>query len=409
LHRTRTGQKVRVVHLSNHDISLKIHMRNQMLFLRNRGYDVSIICNPGDYLKKDTVTKDGIFVKVIPFPSSITPWQDTQTLLNLWRYMRQERFHIVHTHTIKPGLLGRVAARKAGVPVVLHTVHGFYFHEQMSTPAKIFYGAIEKLGAMFCDLILSQNREDITRAINMGICKPDKIKFLGNGIEVDRFHPSRVTSELVKSKREELGIGLDKKIVCTIARLVRQKGYQEFFQAAKILKDKGFPAVFLAIGQKHYKKDAIDPVRLIKEMGLDGHVFFLGERDDIPDLIAATDLVVLASWGAEGIPRILMESAALGKAVVATDVCGNREAVVHGETGYLVPVRDPERLAGAIEILLSSPEKVSRMGLASNRRAKEMFDERLYFEKTDEFYRQLLKAKASKFNTGQLEYIRDNS
>jgi glycosyltransferase involved in cell wall biosynthesis len=379
-----------------------------MLFLRNRGYDVSIICNPGDYLKKDTITPDGFFVKVIPFLSSITPWQDIQTLLKLLRYMRQERFHIVHTHAIKPGLLGRIAARMAGVPVVLHTVHGFYFHEQMSSPATKFYSAIEKLGGMFCDLILSQNREDITRAINAGICKPDKIRFLGNGIDIDRFHPSRITSELVKSKREELGIGPEKKIVCTIARLVRQKGYKEFFQAAKILKDKEFPAVFLAIGQKHYKKDAIDPVRLIKEMGLDGYVFFLGERDDILDLMAATDLVVLASWGAEGIPRILMEAAALGKAAVATDVCGNRETVVHGETGCLVPIRAPKRLADTIEILLSSPEKANRMGLAARRRAEEMFDERLYFEKTDEFYRQLIEARASKFNTGQLEYIREN-
>jgi len=275
LHRTRSGQKIKVVHLSNHDISLKIHMRNQMLFLRNRGYDVSIICNSGDYLKKDTITPDGFFVKVIPFPSSITPWQDIQTLFKLWRYMRQERFHIVHTHVIKPGLLGRIAARMAGVPVVLHTVHGFYFHEQMSTTATKFYSAIERLGAMFCDLILSQNRGDINRAINMEICKPDKIKFLGNGIDIDRFHPSRVTSEIVKSKREELGIGPDKKIVCMVARLVRQKGYHDFFQAAKILKSKEFPAVFIAVGQRHYKKDAINPMKIIKEMApIDGTSFF---------------------------------------------------------------------------------------------------------------------------------------
>jgi glycosyltransferase involved in cell wall biosynthesis len=379
-----------------------------MIFLRDRGYEVSIICNPGDHLKNDTITPDGFFVKAIPFPSSITPWQDIQTLFKLWRYMREEKFQIVHTHVIKPGLLGRIAARMAGVPVVLHTVHGFYFHEQMSAAATKFFSAIERLGAMFCDLILSQNRGDINRAINMGICKPDKIKFLGNGIDIDRFHPSRAALELVKSKREELGIRPGKKIVCMIARLVRQKGYHDFFKAARILKDKGFPAVFLAIGQRHYKKGGIDPMGLIKKMGLDEYVIFLGERDDIPDLLAATDLIVLPSWGAEGIPRVLMEAAALGKVAVATDVCGIREAVVHGETGCLVPIRDPKRLAEAIEVLLSSPKIVSRMGLAARRRAENRFDERLYFEKTDEFYRHLLGTKALKLSKRQLNYLKEN-
>lgn len=404
----RSGQKIKVVHLSNHDISLKIHVRNQILFLRNRGYDVSIISNPGDYIKKDTITPDGFFVKAIPFPSSITPWQDLKTLFKLWRYMRQERFHIVHTHVIKPGLLGRIAARMAGVPVVIHTVHGFYFHEQMGTAATKFYSSIERLGAMFCDLILSQNRGDINRAINMRICKPDKIKFLGNGIDIDRFHPSRVTSELVKSKREELGIPSDKKIVCMVARLLRQKGYYDFFQAAKILKDKKFPAVFLAVGQRHYKKGAIDPERIIKKMGLEGYVLFIGERDDIPDLLAATDLAVLPSLGPEGIPRFLMEFAALGKPAVATDVSGSRETVVHGKTGYLVPIRDPKRLADAIEKLLNSPEKADKMGLAARRRVEKMFDEKLYFEKTDKFYRQLLERKTLKLKKIQLEYSRKN-
>ena len=127
-------------------------------------------------------------------------------------------------------------------------------------------------------------------------------------------------------------------------------------------------------------------------MGLDGHVIFLGERDDIPDLLAATDLIVLPSWS-EGIPRVLMEAAALGKTAVATDVFGIRETVVHGETGWLVPFRDPIKLADAMEDLLSSPGKVTRMGLAARRRAEEMFDERLYFEKTDKFYRILLEKK----------------
>jgi glycosyltransferase involved in cell wall biosynthesis len=395
----RRGKKIKVVHLSNHEMSLKVHSRNQMIFLRNRGYDVSMICNPGDFFTADMTTPDGIFVKAIPFPSKIMPFQDISTFYRLWRYMREKRFHIVHTHMIKPGLLGRLAARLAGVPVVLHTVHGFYFHDLMSAGAIKFYSTIEKIGAMCSDLVLSQNREDINRAVNMKICPPAKIKYLGNGIDIDRFHPGRITAELLKSKRDELGIQPDRKIVCQIARLVDHKGYQDFFEAAKILKAKKFPAVFIAIGQRHYKNGAIDPDRMIKDMNLNGYVRFLGERDDIPDLMAAMDLIVLASWGVEGIPRVIMECAALGKAAVATNVSGNREAVLDGETGYLVPPRDPRSLAKAIEAFLKSPANSGKMGLAARRRAESMFDERNYFEKTDQFYRQLLRAKSIQTDT----------
>jgi glycosyltransferase involved in cell wall biosynthesis len=321
--------------------------------------------------------------------------------------MRQEKFHIVHTHTIKPGLLGRLSARIAGVPVVLHTVHGFYFHDLMHVNVIKFYATIERVGAMCSDLVLSQNREDIARAVKMRICQPAKVKYLGNGIDISTFTPERVTPELVMKKRKEIGIAPDRKIVCQIARLVDHKGYQEFFEAAKILKAKKLPVIFLAIGQKHYKNGAIDPHRMIEDMNISDYVRFLGERDDIPDLMAAMDLVVLASWGVEGIPRVMMECAALGKVAVATNVRGNREAVLHGETGCLVPPRDPRSLAEAIEELLNSPEKkIVKMGLAARKRAEEIFDERDYFEKTDQFYRQLLHAKGIRTDTLKPVYSR---
>jgi glycosyltransferase involved in cell wall biosynthesis len=395
----RPDKKIKVVHLSNHEISLKVHSRNQMIFLANRGYDVSIICNPGDFFTTDMTTPDGIFVKAIPFPSKIAPFQDALTFYRLWRYMRQKRFHIVHTHTIKPGLLGRLAAWLAGVPVLMHTVHGFYFHDLMPARTIKLYSTVERIGAICSDLILSQNREDINRAINMKICHPAKIKYLGNGIDIDRFHPRRITAELVKSKRDELGIQPNRKIVCQIARLVDHKGYEDFLESAKILKAKNFPATFLAIGQRHYKKGAIDLCRMIKDMNLEGYVRFLGERDDIPDLMAVVDLIVLASWGVEGIPRVIMECAAMGKAAVVTNIRGNREAVLHGKTGYLVPPRDPKSLAEAIETFLKSPENSRKMGLFARKRAKEIFDERNYFEKTDQFYRQLLRRKAIQTDT----------
>jgi glycosyltransferase involved in cell wall biosynthesis len=394
----------KIVHLSNHEVSIRVHMRNYMRHLKNQGYEVSIICNPGDNLTRDTVTTDGIFVKVIPFPSSITPWQDMKTFFALLRYMRQERFHVVHTHTIKPGLLGRIAGRMAGIPVVLHTIHGFHFHEHMHPLARQFYASVERVSAGFCDMLLSQNEEDIATAVRMCICPEEKLRLLGNGIDIETFHPSRVTKELVRAKREELGIGADEKIVGMMGRLVRDKGYDDYFRAAKILKERGLKAVFLAMGVRHYKRGAIDPERMVSELGLNGYARFLGLRNDVPDLMAAMDLVVLPSW-AEGISRSLMEAAALGKPVVATEVRGTRETVIDGETGVLVPVRNPERLAQAIEEILCSPERAQQMGNAARRRAEERFDERAFFVKTDQFYRHLLHNKAPSVSLDELKAI----
>ncbi len=382
-------RKVKVVHLSNFDIGIQIHARNLNRYLRDQGYSPYAVTHPGRVIRQDTVTPDGIPVKVIPFPSRITPFADLASLVKLVRYFRQENFDIVHAHTIKPGLLGRIAARVARVPVVLYTIHGFHFHDQMKPAQIAFYGFIERIGASLSDLLLSQNQEDIRTAVRMSIAKPDKIRHLGNGIDIRVFHPSRVTPELVKAKREELRIPNGHKVVAMVGRLVREKGFYEYFEAATILKRRGIPAVFLSVGAVHEKKGAVDPIGLIRKFGLVGYLHFLGLRHDIPDLLAAVDVLVSPSY-AEGIPRNVMEACAMGKPVVATDVRGTREIIENGVTGILVPPKDPAALAEAIQKVLLDGELASAMGKAARAKAEQMMDERAFFIRTDRFYRELL-------------------
>jgi glycosyltransferase involved in cell wall biosynthesis len=386
--------EIKVVHLTNHEISLRIHTRNYMRYLRDQGYDVSIICNPGRFLKGDSVTEDGIFVKAIPFPHSITPLTDLKTLWALYRYFRQERFDIVHTHTAKPGLLGRLAASFARVPIIIHTIHGFPFYDEMNPRMLWLMTNIERIGALFCDSMFSQNREDMDTAVGRGICPADKLRYLGNGIDIERFHPSLVTPKLSASKRAELGLSPEDRVVGMIGRLVREKGFFEYLEAARILKARGERVKFLAIGVVHRKQGvAIDDLgALIRRYDLEDTVLFLGRRDDVPELMAALDLVVLASY-AEGIPRVLMESAALGKPAVGTDVRGTRETIVDGVTGRLVPARDPEALANAIVEMLADPARAAEMGQAARQHAEVHFDERDYFRRTDAEYRRLIETK----------------
>jgi glycosyltransferase involved in cell wall biosynthesis len=235
--------------------------------------------------------------------------------------------------------LGRIAARLAGTPIVIHTVHGFHYWDDMSDWENRFFIWIERFSAQFCDLLLSQNREDIRFAVRERICPPEKIRFLGNGIDLTRFRPDAVSPDRVAEKRRELGISPDQKLVGMIGRLVRLKGYFEYMTAAQILHERGERIKFLSIGAAQDKASVVSPQEMITQHGLESCMQFLGMRHDIPALMAAMDGLVLASY-AEGIPRVLLEAAAMGKPAVGTSVRGTREVIVDGETGFLAPLQD---------------------------------------------------------------------
>jgi glycosyltransferase involved in cell wall biosynthesis len=287
-----------------------------------------------------------------------------------------------------------MAARLARVPIVVHTIHGLPFHEEMNPWLTQLLLNSERVGARLCDSMLSQNREDMETAVRLGICRRDKLRYLGNGIDVERFHPSLATPELTAAKRAELGLSPEDRVVGMIGRLVREKGFFEYVEAARILKARGEQLKFLAIGTVHRKLGvAIDDLgALIRQSGLEDTMLFLGQRDDVPELMAAMDLVVLASY-AEGIPRVLMEAAAMGKPTIGTNVRGTRETISDSVTGRLVPVKDAQALADAIVDMLADPERAAEMGRAARRHAEVHFDERDFFRRTDKEYRRLIETK----------------
>lgn len=398
-------RKIKLVHVTNYDFGLRFQLRNYLLYFRDQGYDVSVVCNPGQWLKGDEVTSYGVFVKAVRFPHGITPFVDLKSLWQLVWYFRKERFDIVHTHTVKPGLVGRLAAKLAGVPVSVYTVHGFHIYEGMSPLERKLFVWIEKIGAMFCDSLISTNREDIETAVREGICPAAKISHGHSmGADLSRFDPGQFSEEDITNIRRDLGIERGEQVVLMVGRLVKGKGWIEFFEAAKIIKDRGIKARYLAVGPEHKKASAISPQRLIKEQGIEDQVLFLGVRRDIPELMAASDLIVLPTHGIDSLPRILMEAAAIGKPVVTTDTRGCRETVVEGETGLLVPMQDSQALADAMLDLLSNPERAKEMGKKAQTRAA-MFDERLHFSKTDAEYRRLLRAKLPDLDINSLKEI----
>ena len=191
-----------VVHLINIDVGVRIHLKNQLLYLKERGYNVSAVCSPGPLVPGDGITPEGIPVQTVTMSRDVRPWQDLLVVAQLVRLFRQERFDIVHTHSVKPGLLGRLAARLTGTPNTVHTVHGLLLHDGMTWWHRWLWKASELVGAALGDYMLSQSHQDMAILISEGICNEQTLGYLGNGIDLSQFNPARITPEEIRATRQ---------------------------------------------------------------------------------------------------------------------------------------------------------------------------------------------------------------
>jgi glycosyltransferase involved in cell wall biosynthesis len=368
----------RIAHVATVDLSLRYLLLDQLLHLKNAGYDVVAISNPGP----DVAHIEAAGIPHIPvrMTRNFTPLDDARALLDLERIFKRERFDIVHTHTPKPGLIGQLAARMAGVPVVVNTIHGFYFHDHMKPHVRRFYVLMERIAAQQSSAILSQNPEDIETGIRERIFARDQVELLGNGIDLQRFDRARLDDDAQRALRKDLGFADDDQIVGFVGRLVAEKGLPELFDAFARVRAEHPRARLLIVGPSDEEKpDAITQ----RAQGT-----FTGLRDDMPELYGLMDVLVLPSHR-EGFPRAPMEAAAMQVPCVVTDIRGCRETVVEGETGRFVPVRDPNALATTILELLQRPERARALGRNGRTLATQRFDQRHVFEKVEATYRRL--------------------
>jgi glycosyltransferase involved in cell wall biosynthesis len=379
-----------VAHVTTAATSLRYLLLSQLTTLQDRGYTVVGVSAPGT----DTavVEASGIRHESVSMTRRLTPLADALSFLRLYRLMRRRRFTVVHAHTPKPGLLAQVAARLAGVPVVVNTLHGFYFHDRMPRPRRRFYVAIEKIAARCSDLILSQNEEDVETAVREGIAPRERLRVLGNGIDLGRFDPARVGADGRRRHREALGLPVDAPVVGFVGRLVAEKGVPELLEAAHLVLERFPQSRFLLVGGLDGEKaDGISP-DLARERGLAGACVFTGIRQDMPELYAVMDVFALPSHR-EGFPRAPMEASAMKVPCVVTDIRGCRQAVTEERNGLLVPVGDIRGLAAAIVRLLEDPGLARRLGEEGRRRALLEFDERRVASRVLSEYERLLQEK----------------
>lgn len=347
----------------------------QLKAAQRKDFIVHGICTKGSNYQK--LIDNGIIMHPVTIKRKISPFSDLKALWQMYRYFKREKIDIVHTHTPKCSLLGQLAAKFAAVPVIINTIHGFYFHENMKAAKRWFYIAMEWIAARCSTMILSQNPEDIETAIKLRICKPNKIKLLGNGVDLDKFEPSRFDSSFKQKKRQQIGIPDNAIVIGIIGRLVREKGFLELFTAMKKIINENDNAWLVIIGPEEPQKTDRISGHTFKEYGIADRTVWLGrcDGDEIPELLASFDIYALPSWR-EGFPRSSIEAAAIGLPIVTTDIRGCRQVVTEGVNGLLVPLRNIDKLTNALKTLIKDKKLRKKMGQAGYKRARAEFDER---------------------------------
>jgi len=305
----------------------------------------------------------------------MNPWAAFLSLLALVRLFRRERFDVLHVHTPVAALIGRLAGWITNIDLVVYTAHGFYFHDDMSAWKYRLFVALERMAGRWTNLLFTQSSEDAHTAVAERIMSKDRVLAIGNGVDIDRFSPDKVQTG--RAVRELLGIPSNAFVIGFIGRQVREKGIIELLEAAELLSRTHLQLWVLLVGERLSSDYAVGVEKEYEKAkgALGERLVALGLRNDTPELLAAMDLFCLPSWR-EGMPRTIIEAMMMAKPVVATNIRGSREEVVHEVTGLLVPARSRDALAEAIQRFVDRPAWGIELGVAGRVRALSLYDEK---------------------------------
>jgi len=327
----------------------------------------------------------------------VSPVADFRSFAQLFRIFRRERPEIVHAFDTKPCVLARLAARLAGVPIVVGTLTGLgslYVNESVGVRVvRMIYERLQSFSCHVSDFTTFHNHEDAQYFLDRRLAPAKRTVVIpGSGVRTDIFSREAVSPADIQQARAQLGLAQEHQVITMISRLLRTKGVLEFAEAAQIVQQRQPQTRFLLVGPSD--DDSIDRLTPAELAKLQQAVNWPGPRRDIPVVLALSDVFVLPSYR-EGMPRVLLEAASMGLPIVTADSPGCREVVEHGVNGFLVPVRDPEALAEAIMRLVDDPSLRQRFGQESRRRAAARFDLAVVAQQLGLLYTRLLTDKGS--------------
>jgi len=379
---------IRILHI--HTLSVisgsGLNVLDTVKRLKEEGYKVEFASSPEGGSLIDEVASFGITVRPLRYLGrEVNILKDPLALFELMLLIRRQRYDIVHTHNSKAGFIGRIAARIAGVPVVIHTIHGFSFHEYERPPLRILYVLLERLAAKFSDRLITVSTPLKDWGLRLGIGREKQYCVIPDGIDIELF---TVKMDLAKTK-SELGIRPDSLIVGLVAKLWDGKGHHTLIKAMPKIIEEVPQVKFIFAGDGYLRRDLEN---LVASLCLKDYTIFTGFRKDIPELTAIFDVAVLPSFF-EGLGRSLLEAMVLGKPIVATDVGGIPEVVRHNKNGFLVSPGDSGALAEAIIKLLRDKELSRKMGEEGRRHINERFSAKKMVDDIEGVYQEMLKEK----------------
>lgn len=296
----------------------------------------------------------GIPVTLTPMVRPIRPWADLRAFLQISRLLREQRPDVVHTHSSKAGFLGRLAARRAHVPRIVHTPHCFAFEMDSGAARRALYVRLERLAARCTDRMICVCAAELAAALKHRVAPEERLTVIENGV---RAADAAVAPEHVEALRAELGLPLGAPVVGAVGRLTRQKGYEVLIRSAPAVLARFPDTRFVLVGDGELRAEL---ERTAREAGVAPHVLFAGQREDTRAFYPLFDVLAVPSlW--EALPYALLDGMASGSAVVASAVGGIPDVIHDGTSGWLVPPRQVPPLAEGIIALLATPELRRRL------------------------------------------------
>jgi glycosyltransferase involved in cell wall biosynthesis len=361
------------------------------------GADVEVwVIGPNDDGDRDFAQ---IGVRVMPWNlhrGSTAMWSNTSELTALARAYRRVRPFLVHQFGAKPVIYGSLASLSiGGTGAVVSTVTGLGHVFAGARPGlRRVVEAMYRVASMSSDVMIFMNPDDPQ---TVGLSNSPKVRVTrsGEGVDTDRFSISRIPAERIARIRRELGVSPHTAIVMQVSRMLEEKGVRDFVAASGEVRRQVPDAVFVLLGGVDEQSPTGIPAAVLDGWHREGRIVYLGSRREVPELMAAATIVALPTYYREGIPQVLVEAAAMGKPLVATDVPGCREVVRPGVNGILVPPRDVARLGAAIVTILQSDELQRSFGRASRTLSVERFDRRHAVTEVLDIYGGALQRRAS--------------
>jgi glycosyltransferase involved in cell wall biosynthesis len=352
--------------------------------LNREKFEVSI-CSAGGGVLVDEAGK----YNIPHFAVTLSKRFNRRTFKKVSAILKENRIDVLHTHGGIAGFYGRWAAKKSGTPVIIHTLHGIHYLHSQNPLLIRGYIFLERYFSGFTDAVVVVSEANREVALKHRLAPSSKIILIRNGINIEIFREKGSPGKKLK----DFGFELSRPVIGTVARLDHPKGVIYLLKAAKLIL-RAYPGAMILIVGGGPLRDQLE--RKARSLGIKNHVFFLGERTDVPELLSLFDVFVLPSlW--EGLPYALVEAAALERPIVATDIDGVREVIQDGQTGLLVSPKQPEELAGAVCRLLGNKEQASTLGSKARELITPQYALARMVEETQDLYLRVKQAKSIRF------------